>query len=181
MLKNPIAIFSIRQRRTALIILAVLNIVIIVTMQAMGKSLKPYSIIAFEFAGNVDVAREMVLVWSRKGVMNVVLFLIGFDYAFMIAYSSFLGLACLHTAERIPGKFLNPMIVLALLQPVAALLDAIENIALYHMAEMSVNEIWPTIAFDCAIPKFAITALGFIVWVGGSIGLFIKNPGRVEK
>lgn len=175
MLKNPAAIFSTRQRSTALAILAVLNVGIIVTMQVMGQSLNPHGIIAFEFAGDVGVAQEMIRVWANNGVLNTLSFLIGFDYAFMVAYSSFLWLACLQIAYRMSGKFSNVIIVLAWLQPVAAMLDATENIALYQMAGMSLENVWPTLAFACAIPKFAITGLGFVFWAGGSLRLLIQN------
>jgi hypothetical protein len=163
-LKNPIAILSIQQRRSAFFILAFLNIIIIVVMQVMGQSLKPHGIIPFEFAGSVENAQTMIQDWAERDVLKVLFFLLGFDYLFMITYSVFLWLACLQAAER-SVKFSSALIVLAWLQPLAGFLDATENFALYQMAFGSMKNIWPLLAYSCAVPKFMITGLGLLSWI----------------
>jgi hypothetical protein len=52
-------------------------------------------------------------------------------------------------------------------QGAAGLLDAIENVALLRMLHGGVAQPWPRIARLCAIPKFAIVALGMLYVLAG--------------
>jgi hypothetical protein len=154
--------------RTRLLIgLAILNVVVIAIMQSFGPSLKPFSIIGFEFASTPEHARLMITTWQEKGVLDFVYFLIGFDYLFMITYSAFLWLACRAVADRLSGSMQTVITIMAWLQPLAAVLDAIENFALYRMAAGSGNAVWPTISIICAIPKFTIVLLAVVACLSG--------------
>jgi hypothetical protein len=155
-------------------LLAISNVVIIVVMQVMGNALKPGGIIPFEFAWSVGQVQTMIASWQVKGVMHVLNFLLGFDYLFMLTYSSFLSLICLQLAASFtpnPSRF---FLILAWLQPVAALLDAIENFALYQSANGSSEEFWPRLAYICAIPKFAIVLTAILSWISISIVRLVK-------
>jgi hypothetical protein len=144
-------------RQTLLILLAILNIIVIAVMQSFSSSLEPYSIIGFEFAGSAEKAQMMVNAWQEKGVLGQVYFVTGFDYLFMVTYSTFLWLACVSLAKDLPERSSHGLIVLAWLQPIAGLLDALENFALYQIISGSWESHWPTISMVCATPKFIIT------------------------
>lgn len=138
-------------------------------MQSFAPSLKPYSIIGFEFAGTPEHARLMITTWQEKGVLDSVYFLIGFDYLFMITYSAFLWMACSAVADGLSGRLQNVITIVAWLQPLAGLLDAVENLSLYQMVAGSSKPIWPTLSVICAIPKFTIALTGITVFIVGGI------------
>ena len=156
-------------RNTILWILAGLNLVIIAIMQSFGPYLKPFSIIGFEFAGTSEQARLIINTWNENGVLNSVYFLIGFDYLFMITYSAFLCLACRVVADGLSGSLQRVITIVAWLQPLAGLLDAVENLSLYQMVAGSSKPIWPKLSVMCAIPKFTIALTGVTVLIVGSI------------
>ena len=159
--------------------LAVANLVIIVVMQVVGRHLHPYNIVQFEFAGSVQESLRLVHGWKERGALDAVFFLIGFDYLFMVAYSTFLWLACEKAAQQFSGGVRRMASVTALLQFAAAGLDGIENVALFQMASESQVALWPILSFTCAAPKFLIVLFGLGVGASGLIGWFVsmaKNP-----
>lgn len=137
-------------------------------MIGISQVLHPHSIIDFELAGTLSKVQEMLSTWQKNNAMNALFFLLGFDYFFMVTYSVALWFACLHVATKFSGKFQLFLIVLAWSQPFAALLDAIENGALYHLASGSVDSSLPLVAKYAAIPKFVIALAGVLFWIGGS-------------
>lgn len=155
--------------------LALINVAVIVTMQYVGQALKPGGIIPFEFAWTAANAQQMISDWQRLGVIPQVYFLIGFDYLFMLTYSSFLAVACLQAAYSSSGAGQVFFRILAGLQPVAALLDAIENFALYQVVGGNTDEIWPRLSFVCAVPKFLIALTALLAWLGTTVYLKVRR------
>ena len=170
-MKNPANLISPERIKQVLLGLFLLNIPVIYVMQVMGKSLLPYTIIGFEFAGTLESANAMIDTWKMNPEVFAKLnFMMGFDYLFMITYSSFLMLSSGHIAARMEKGVLNTVgIMIAWLQPIAAILDAVENYALWKLILGTENTIYPVLAKGCAIPKFAIVAIGVIfLLVGGT-------------
>lgn len=161
--------------RTWLLILAVLNLIVIAVMQSFGTELRPYTIVGFEFALTPENAQQMVGIWKENGVLDSVYFVTGFDYLFMVTYSSFLWLACMRVSRGLSSRLNNVFIVLAWLQPVAAILDAIENLALFQIIEGSWEPVWPTLAAVCAAPKFGIVLLAIMSCLGGVVFNFLRK------
>lgn len=175
---NPVS--SLTHRTTLLLVLAIFNAIIIGVMQSFGSSLKPFSIIAFEFSWTPEQAHLIVDTWHKNGVLDSVFFLTGFDYLFMITYSTFMWLACMHLAVGASHKLSNTFIVLAWLQPLAALLDALENLALYQIISGSWKPLWPVLAASCAMPKFLLVILGILSC--GTISVYkIARKGVHQK
>lgn len=175
--KNESTSFSMtpmKKKTTWLIFLALLNLIVIATMQSFGSSLEPYSIIAFEFAGSVEKSNQIVSTWSRNGVLDSVYFLIGFDYLFMVTYSAFLWLACAILAPVFTGTLSKVFLGLSFIQPIAALFDAIENLALYKIIAGSGDHLWPFLAVLCAVPKFAMVASAVLACFLGAGYLVVK-------
>jgi hypothetical protein len=143
-----------------LIWLGLANMAVIVVLQIVGQALQPGNIIAFEFAGSATEAHAMMADWQGRGVLPQLFFHLGFDYVFMITYSSFLFVSCYLLQRKMrSGIFFS---ILAWLQPVAALLDAVENAALYQIAIGAHSEIWPRLSFYCAAPKFLIVLTALV-------------------
>jgi hypothetical protein len=170
---NPVS--AIKNKTIVLTLMAMLNAIVIFVMQSFTSSLKPYSIIGFEFAGSPEKAHLMVNTWTARGVLDTVYFLTGFDYLFMVTYGTFLWLACMLVSHGFSGKISKVFIVLAWLQPIAVLLDALENLALYQIISGSWKSIWPTLAAACAAPKFIIVLLAVLACLAGSVYKALYN------
>ncbi|MCI0750496.1 MAG: hypothetical protein L0Y35_01540 [Flammeovirgaceae bacterium] len=158
-----------------LILLAIANGVVIGVMQSFSDELKPYSIIAFEFAATPERAGEMVSLWRQNETIQAVYFLIGFDYLFMITYSAFLFLSCNQLAKSFSSGVRSFFTVLSFHQPAAALLDALENAALFQILSGSMEELWPIIAYGCAVPKFLFALVGLLSAAAGGVFLLMQK------
>jgi len=172
---------SIPNRIYFMFILGMLDVLVIFVMQSFEQSLKPYSIIAFEFAATPERAHLMVDAWRENGVLNTIFFLIGFDYLFMITYSAFLWLACLNIALGASERISKWLVLLAWMQPVAALLDAVENLSLYQTAMGSWNPIWTTLSVLCATPKFLIVFLALLVCLSSLVSSLVHLKWPTNK
>jgi hypothetical protein len=163
---NPIPILNTLFRlgqRQAIFLLLPFNVLLIVVMLMIERDLAPYTIVDFELAGTMENAQRMLNTWQKAGSMDSLFFLLGFDYLFMLVYSFSLWFVCLQTADTWQ-RLTKFMIVLAWLQPVAGVLDAIENTALYQLASGSTSVHWPGLALWCAVPKFVIALSALALW-----------------
>jgi hypothetical protein len=134
-------------------------------MISISQALHPHDIIAFELAGTLRESQIILAAWERNHAMNSLFFLLGFDYFFMVAYSFTLWFACMHIAAKSTGWFQRFLVILAWIQPLSGVLDAVENGALYHLATGSNDTSLPVIAKYAAIPKFAIVFSGLSFWI----------------
>ncbi|HWI52566.1 MAG TPA: hypothetical protein VNT01_10550 [Symbiobacteriaceae bacterium] len=131
----------------------------------------PAGIISFELAGSLDHAQAIMRSWDmREHIMAA--FGLGLDYLFLIAYSTFFGLACLSAgdAAKAVGSHMSVLAIpLAWGQWLAAGLDAVENVALVSLLLGSTWPTWPPVAWFCSSFKFALigAALIYIVWGAG--------------
>jgi len=158
--------------------LLLLTLVVIVGLQVIDNHLKtgvaPSGIVSFELAGTQAQAQKILASWGEKGRIYAGLSL-GLDFLFLVAYSSLLALGCMLILRTVLKR--NKLLVLvgvylAWGQFVAALLDSVENVSLIRVLVGSRLEAWPVLAHWCAIPKFAIVAVGIVyILLGGLIGL----------
>lgn len=95
-----------------------------------------------------------------------------FDYLFIPCYVLVLGLGCAWTASGFrklgqdgPARLADRV---ALLQPLAGLLDGIENIGLLNMLAGRMGN-WPPITAVLAWIKFGLVAVGVAVFVAGVV------------
>ena len=142
--------------RNAIIILFVLALLIIVSLQKIGNSLKnqvaPHGIVSFELSKTLQQAK-----------IDAALSL-GIDYLFLFVYPLLISLLCHRLAmqtwkEQIRFVFLIG-IILSWLQFLAGFLDAIENYFLIQLLIGSMNTFWPKLAYWSAISKFVIIIFG---------------------
>ena len=134
----------------------------------------PPNIVAFELAGSVASAQEIISDWGPDQIDKVKTG-IYFDFGFILAYCSAFMFAC-RAASNFSGVqfFIKTGQQLAWIVWIAGLCDAIENIALLK----TLNEVTQTstsIAFYFATIKFGILLIALIfVLISLVAGIFTK-------
>jgi len=138
----------------------------------------PNGIVSFELAGSVAQAQAMLDSWDARARLYAA-FGLGLDYLFMVSYALAIGLGCLRAAgtlgRRWPwlaglGRFLAWGLGLA------ALLDAVENVALTTMLLAgTASAPWPALAAGCATAKFVLVALGLLYALAGAVMWLVRR------
>jgi len=134
----------------------------------------PKGIISYELAGSITEAQRILDSWNPTARLYAA-FSLGLDYLYMPAYAIAIGLACAWAAElwsKRRGWLAVVGVGLAWGLMVAALCDAVENIALVTMLLSGVREPWPALARGCAAVKFlliggglAYALIGAVAWL----------------
>lgn len=172
---HPFTWLPLSVHRRAFVMFLVLALVLLVAMRALDAPLKnvvsPSGIVSFELAGELRLAQRIVEAWGPAGRVYAGLSL-GLDYLFMVAYASSISLGCVlvaHSSAQRAAWVARLGVALAWAVWAAALLDAVENWALIQVLLGSQAPGWPAVARGCALPKFAIVALGLVYIGGGAI------------
>ena len=175
---HPFEKISSSQRKRLFWGLLVVTLVVMILLNIVGGPLitpaAPYGIVSFELAGNVTEASEILDSWDSNARLHAA-FSLGFDYVWMLFYSTTIGLGCIWAAEvlrqrRWPLAKLG--VPLAWGQWLAAIFDAIENIALALILFGSLAIPWPQVARWCAIFKFALIFFGMVYAFLGLVAYF---------
>jgi len=155
------------------ITLLVLTLTMMVVMNILDAPLvtaeAPSGIVSFELAGSLDAAHKMIRSWTDRGRIYAGLSL-GFDYLFLLAYACCIASGCGLVASALRERWRILAVLgtgLAWLQFLAALLDGIENYALIRLLLGANANIWPILAWWCAVPKFFIVGLGLLYYMTG--------------
>ncbi len=138
----------------------------------------PSGIVSFEMAGSLARAGEILKAWGARGQVYAGLSL-GFDFFFIVAYSSFLAFACLLVSRSFRGRvkwIVSVGAVLAWGQFAAAFFDVLENISLIRLLLGSHLEGWPVLAHWCATLKFLLVGLGILFIISGGIAALFTRP-----
>jgi hypothetical protein len=147
-------------------LLCIATILVMVALNIVDIPLKtavaPMGIVSFELAGELTTAQAMVRSWNHNAQIYAG-FSLGFDYLFMVLYSTTIALACVMAVRRFNLRWRMVALVGSILawgQWVAAILDGVENYALFVLLLGSKNPLWPEVAWWCAIVKFSLVMLG---------------------
>jgi hypothetical protein len=183
-MKHPFMSIQSKRRKRWLLWLVIASLVVMVCLNLVSRPLvtpaAPQGIISFELAGSSNRAAQILASWSENARLSAA-FGLGFDYLFMLAYSTTLSLACIMAVDVLRGRF-PPLAsfgtYLAWGQWLAALLDAIENIALTVILFNQPLDPWPWLAQLCASLKFILIFLGLVYAFLGLI--FHLQPTRVK-
>lgn len=132
----------------------------------------PLGIVNFELARTPMMAQMMLDAWSDHPGMNAwVAFGLGFDYLYLLSYGSMFALLAAAIAVRLRDA--SPSLsklarVVAWLQFVAPLCDAVENFGLMAMLARAGTDPWAQVSSGFALVKFGClgTAVSLIVFVG---------------
>jgi hypothetical protein len=158
---------------TTLLVMALLNMV----SAPLTTPAAPSGIISYELAGTLEKAQSILDSWDSLTQLHAA-FALGFDYVFMLAYSTTIGLGCVMAAGVLRSRgwpLAGIGAWLAWGQWLAAGFDAVENIALIAMLFAGVASPWPQVAYWCAVFKFGLIFLGLVyAFYGGVVRLFIR-------
>jgi hypothetical protein len=181
-MRHPFDALPTGKRGQVFLPLLALTLLLMVVLNVSGGPLTtgaaPQGIVSFELAGSVSRIRHILDSWDEAAQLRAA-FSLGLDFLFLVAYSTTIGFACLWAAGVARARewpLAGAGIPLAWGQWLAALLDALENVALLIMLFGSVAEPWPQIARWCAVPKFVLVfvgllyaALATVVWVASGV------------
>ncbi len=136
------------------------------------------SLIAFENAGSVDRATEILAEWGAAGE-RAMWWQLALDLPFLIGYGLFAAAACAAVARRaaVVGKPLlrRAATVFAWFGPLAAARDLLQNIALALVLTGRVEQPWPRMA---AVGSSAVTILVVASLLFALVGAFLTRvPG----
>lgn len=174
MIKHPLSRITSQSRPAVFGVLLVVTLLIMIVLNISGGPLRnevaPAAIVSYELAGTVEGANDILNSWNAEAKVYAG-FNLGFDYLWMIFYSTTiaLGLVWTNDAFNLKGTIANAISLLAWGQWLAALLDALENASLLVMLVGEPVSPWPQIAYWSAVIKFALVILGILVVLGGAI------------
>jgi len=165
----------------ALLLLTVLVMAVFaLTGAPLTTSAAPLGIVSLELAGNAATAERILASWDDNTRLRAA-FGLGIDYLYMPLYSTTIGLACVWAAEALRRRrwpFVAAGSPLAWGLWLAALADAIENVALATIMFHGVAEPWPQVSFWCASVKFALIILGLLYAAFGAVSAISSRMRR---
>lgn len=182
--KHPLDFLPLTSRKPIFLALLALTLGLFAVFRVLNAPLvtpfAPAGIVTFELAGSPEKAFRVMAGWEPVGEAALLelermkpylyaAFGLGLDYLFMPAYALALAVGALLAAGRHKGWF-NSLGALAAYGAIAAaLFDALENYALWHVLLGEYSSPYPAIAALCAYIKFALILLGiayaFVGWV----------------
>ena len=133
-------------------------------------------IISFELAKDLDKTVKILDSWDTNAKINMSLSL-GFDFLFLLVYSSFIALLIFNInnslwKKKSFHKFGNFLVILIFS---AAFFDIIENIALIKLLLGGLEQIWSSVAYYFATIKFAIVLICIIYLLMNWLLLLFKE------
>jgi hypothetical protein len=162
-IQNPVQFIGPKNRKKVLIALLLSIVIIFAIFRFLDVPLQtqasPAGIVSFELAGTPEKAGQILASWDMKANLYAA-FGLGFDFLFMVVYSTTICLACLMAAGRHPGWFSSLGAWFGWGAFLAATLDAIENISLWNLLSGNISNTWPALAAVCATFKFTFILLG---------------------
>lgn len=133
-----------------------------------------YGIVAYELAKTSQNSNSIINEWARQNTLHLSAFGLGFDYLFMLFYTSFFIIWTLLIAENIKKTMWHQVYRLIVFAFAAAFfLDGVENYVLLQILESGATEALTKMAFYCASFKFALIAVGVLLNFVFSIKIWI--------
>lgn len=170
------------KRITILLLITVLiNIIVIRKFDTPLKNeICKSGIISFELAKDLDKTLEILDSWDANAKINVSLSL-GFDFLFLLIYSSFIALLIFNINNRLWKnksfyKFGNFLVVLIF---IAAFFDILENTALIKLLLGDLVQVWSSIAYYFSVIKFSIVLICIIYLLINWIILLFKKSSKI--
>ena len=172
-MRHPLEALPAHQRAKVFIPLLIATLLITFAFRFIGPAAP--TIIDFEFAGTVTKATDIINAWTPVERIHAG-FSLGFDFLYMPIYSTTIALACVWAAGVFrSGVWKSIGRALAWGLWLAAILDAIENLALMSNLFGSPIEPFPALAALCAALKFGLILAGLLYVVGGVGGRLVKR------
>jgi hypothetical protein len=162
-----------------LVIGAVLEVLDVRMMDTGGPG-----IVGFEFAGSSHRAAEILADWGSKGhdAARVSLWI---DYAYIVAYGTFLVLAASATRDLARERGWQRMAAFGVaavpFAAAAAAFDAIEDVGLLLALDQHGGDLAPGLARVCASLKFLLLVLVIVYVIAGLVLRFRGRTGSGES
>jgi hypothetical protein len=161
----------------------VLMAVFLITGAPLTTEAAPYGVVSFEVAGSVENAQKIIASWDANAQLRAS-FGLGLDYLFMVVYASTIAFGCGISANSL-RKQGWPLAewghLLAWGGILAALLDAVENIALTILLWGTLANPWPAMARWCAIFKFFLIFIGIVYVIYGGVVALVERLSPTEQ
>ena len=163
------------------LLLFIVTVLCIFSMRFFDAPLKndicKSGIISFELAKDLSVSEDIMDSWNERSKVSASLSM-GFDFLFLLVYSSFIGLLIFRVRNKMKKDHflqkLGKILIYAIF--LAALFDVIENIALIKLLLGDLKQIWSSLAYYFAIPKFLIVLICIVyILLSWLFLLFRKN------
>lgn len=142
---------------------------------ALRTTAAPTGIVSFEFAMDAATAVAIVASWRAAEVLYLAGFSLGFDFVYLVLYSTVLAAGCASLAAkarrtgRLRWAGLGALVAWG--QWLAAASDAAENASLLRILEGGDPAFWAPTATTFAILKFALIASGLTFIVAAAVAL----------
>lgn len=166
------------------VVLLISTLASVFIMQHFDSQLKttesPMGIISFEFAKDVEKSIKIVDSWQEKNVIKAANINLKYDFVFAFFYISFISLLIFLVSNKRKNsiKIIGKTLIWAML--FIALLEIVENTSLIQLLTGNIKQVWATIAYYTAIPKFSIVFLSiFYVIVNATLLIFRRRRSSV--
>jgi len=152
------------------------------TLPSLGRmDVRGVSILDLELMRTSANAAEQVARLGPSGI-DAAKTSIYLDFPFLVLYGIALSAACAvlaaRAAERGRATLASAGRAIAWAAPVAAALDAVENVALLQVLNDHVDQPWPGIVFGFASAKFALLTVVVVYLVVGVARTAVRVPVR---
>jgi hypothetical protein len=185
-MKHPLDHIPNEQRRVIFIIGFVMTIAVMISLNISGKALStpevPSGIITYEFAADEDDVRDIFHSWAEhepepSQYKVIAGFNLGLDFLYLPAYSTTIAMGILWITRSLFKRrsIILAAVLLAWGQWVAAVLDIVENVALYKMLLDGPTGSLPQVASICALIKFILVGVGLAYVVVTSLLWLIRR------
>ena len=121
----------------------------------------PNGIVSYELAGTPEKADSIIQAWDARARLFAA-FGLGIDYLFMPAYALTISLGVLMVLRKRSGWFAKLGAYVGWGALLAALFDAVENIALWRLLSGTATPFCPRVASIAATIKFSLIILGIL-------------------
>jgi hypothetical protein len=175
-MQHPLEIIPAEYRKRIFFRLLALTLILFAVFRVLDQPLRnpvaPNGIVSFEFARTPEKAFQIMVSWEPvnfagpnifriKGYLYAA-FGLGLDYLFMPVYALALAFGTLLAAGRHAGWLMSLGVVAGYGAFGAALFDAVENSALWHVLLGAYDSAYPAIAAFCATVKFTLILPGVL-------------------
>ncbi|MFN8411809.1 MAG: hypothetical protein U0Z26_05430 [Anaerolineales bacterium] len=174
-MKHPLEFIPQNLRKTLFFVFLAFTLIIFGVFRVLDQPLRtssaPNGIVSFELARTTNASQAMVNSWDDNARLFAA-FGLGMDYLFMPVYALALSFGLLLAGSG-KAKWLQVLTTwLGWGAILAALFDAVENYALWHILIGTVHSSFPQVAAICATIKFILLLLGL---AGAILGWVVRK------
>ncbi|MGB1041928.1 MAG: hypothetical protein ACPGU6_00910 [Tenacibaculum sp.] len=166
MLNSPFKNFSKTKENQFTIIFILLTILVIIPMLILDSYLTndvcKNGIVSFQLAKDINFSKEIINSWSEVAKICAGISL-GLDFLFLLIYPTLIAILIHKTSRLTRNKNIQNFgtsLIFGLI--LAALFDVIENIALIKLSLGNLKQLWSSLAYYFAVPKFIIILLAIV-------------------